>query len=885
MGDPGASPEPAPEALEPSLYRYIWRHTRRDQVLLVLLTLATMPLVYLTLEVPKVIVNEALSRQDARFTVLGFELDQVQYLLFLSGVFLLLIFASGGIKYAVNVYRGVVGERMLRRFRYNLFGHLLRYPLIRFRDLSAGEVIPMVTAETEPLGGFIGDSIALPVFQGGLLITYAWFIFMQDIWLGLAAVALYPPQAILIPRLQRKINSLGVERVRTMRKVSDRIGETVHGAADIRVNATAALEGADIGDRLGKVFRIREEIYRRKFFVKFLSNFLGHLTPFFFYSIGGYLVIRGDLSLGALVAVLAAYKDIGPPWRELLNFYQSSATVRLKYAQIIDQFQVGETGTNVASPAAAERSGGIGGPVEISNVRVAIREHGNALEDISATIALDEQVGVLARDTEAARQFSLLVSGLLSPTTGRVRLGDVDMDAVPALQRGRGIGLCNADSFLFNASIRDNLYYGLKQRPVADGTAAGMDPDRYREAVRSGNSVHPVEAEWCDPGVAGVGGGDGMWQWTSRVIHSTGLRGELFSLALESYLAEDRGELRAAIVAMRGVVNDALAEVEGGRAVEPFDRERFCHSIPVAQNLLFGTPADGESTLEQLLLRDDAIAALRSCGLYDDFLRIGNSLNDFMLDLFGGVDAESDLFARYSFIDAGDLDRYRELAIRIHHHGLENCEAEDHRLLLSLTFKLCPDKHRLNLLGAEIEQRIVAARGALQASLGDSPGTLLFFDPDHYHSGFTVRANMLFGMVRHNRRHLMPAINECLVSVFESRGRMRDLIDLGLDAPCGVAGGNLSRVFRQKLLLARALIKNPEILVVDNALTALDRESQLDLLRRVQALRRHRNLVWTVSDDSAVEHFDRLLILEDGGIRDGTPRQPRDTSREPASPR
>ena len=325
-GNSQATSDKDPDTLDSSLYRYIWRHTRKDQIFLILLTLATMPLVYLTLEVPKVIVNEALSREGATFDVFGFSLSQVQYLLFLSFCFLLLIFASGGIKYAVNVYRGVVGERMLRRFRYTLFSRLLRFPMTRFRDLSAGEAIPMVTAETEPLGGFIGDSIALPVFQGGLLITYVWFIFMQDFWLGLAAIALYPPQAILIPRLQKKINALGAQRVRTMRKVSDRIGESVHAAADIRVNATGGLERADLGDRLGKVFRIREEIYRRKFFVKFLSNFLGHLTPFFFYSIGGYLVITGELSLGALVAVVAPYKDIGLPWRELLKFYQNSAT-------------------------------------------------------------------------------------------------------------------------------------------------------------------------------------------------------------------------------------------------------------------------------------------------------------------------------------------------------------------------------------------------------------------------------------------------------------------------------------------------------------------------------------------------------------------------------
>jgi ABC-type multidrug transport system fused ATPase/permease subunit len=113
----------------------------------------------------------------------------------------------------------------------------------------------MVVAETDPIGGFIGESISLPAFQGGLLATYMVFIFLQDFWLGLAAIALYPPQVWLIPRLQKKINLLSKERVQQARALSDRIGETVSGAAEIRGNDTFHRERADISDRLGRSTR------------------------------------------------------------------------------------------------------------------------------------------------------------------------------------------------------------------------------------------------------------------------------------------------------------------------------------------------------------------------------------------------------------------------------------------------------------------------------------------------------------------------------------------------------------------------------------------------------------------------------------------------------
>src|SRR6185437_7725621 len=113
---------------------------------------------------------------------------------------------------------------------------------------------------------------------------------------------------------------------------------SVAGFAEIRGNDTMQLERADISERLGRIYGIRFDIYRRKFFVKFLNNFLAQITPFFFYSVGGYLVIQGNLSLGALVAVLAAYKDILSPWKELLNWYATKEDVRIKHEQIVSQF-------------------------------------------------------------------------------------------------------------------------------------------------------------------------------------------------------------------------------------------------------------------------------------------------------------------------------------------------------------------------------------------------------------------------------------------------------------------------------------------------------------------------------------------------------------------
>ena len=304
--------------MESSIFGFIWKYSKRQQLVILALSVALLPLNYYSYDIPKQIINRALgSGENQEF--FGYSMDRLELLMVLCGLFLAIVLISGALKYVVNVYAGVVAERMLRRLRYQLYSHLLRFPLPHLRRVSQGELVQMINAETEALGGFVGEAVSTPGLQAGTLLTSLFFMFMQDWKLGLAAVALYPLQIYIIPKLQRQVNLLGKERVRQVRRNAEKISEVAAGARDIRANDATAYERARFSEQLGAVFWIRFAIYKKKFLIKFLNNFISQLGPFFFYSIGGYLVLQGQMTIGALTAVVGAQKDITSPWRELLD--------------------------------------------------------------------------------------------------------------------------------------------------------------------------------------------------------------------------------------------------------------------------------------------------------------------------------------------------------------------------------------------------------------------------------------------------------------------------------------------------------------------------------------------------------------------------------------
>lgn len=314
--------------LEYSLFKTVIRYSRNQQALMIMMSLISMPILYLTLELPKQIVNNALDADRFPIEFFGYYFDQVTLLMMLSGLYLLAISVNGLNKYMLNVFKGYVAERFLRRFRLLVYRAWRNDP----QSQSQSEIVPILAQEVEPVGGFAADVLTLPIMQGGTLLTILLFMFIQDPVLGAAALTVLPIQLVLLPRLQRRVNVLSRMRIKEVRQLGRQLSDQLRNNQDGRFGL-ARTTGS-----FRDLEHVRRRIFRLKFFIKALNNFLTALTPFLFYSLGGYFVIEGRISLGALVAVLAAHKDFSAPLKELFRYYQTLEDTRIRYHEITSFF-------------------------------------------------------------------------------------------------------------------------------------------------------------------------------------------------------------------------------------------------------------------------------------------------------------------------------------------------------------------------------------------------------------------------------------------------------------------------------------------------------------------------------------------------------------------
>jgi len=882
--------------MERGLFGFILKYSKRDQLLIVPLVVLSMLFYYASLDLPKTIINQPIQGKGfpspestafflrlgfslpdflggASFRIFdGFELERTPYLLALTLAFLALIIISGWIKFQINTMKGWMGERMLRRLRYDLFDHILRFPLPHFRRVKSAEMATMIKDEVEPLGGFVGESIITPLYLGGQALTALLFILFQHIYLGLVAFGMVLIQAVIIPRLRRRLLVLSKQRQIAGRQLAGRIAECVDGVVEIHANDTSNYERAEFSARLGRLFLIRFEYYQRKFLIKFLNNLLSQITPFLFYLVGGYLTISGRLDIGALVAVIAAYKDLPGPVKELIDWDQERMDTGIKYVQVIEQFTV--EGIAAAPQQRVMETPPIpsSGQFRVSNLSLLDDSGSKLLDGVSFETSLHSHVAVLGPNGSGTSELAQLLASLLHPDGGGIEMGAIDLTRAPEAVTGRAVAYVGAASYLFPVSVRENLVYGLKHRPVQEALYSGegrrQRERQMREAARAGNSVLDIHAQWLDYEAAGVQGPLDLEDRILEILKTVDLEETLFEIGLKSAAnAVNNPGLAEDILRARDTMRERLSQPEVSGLVERFDIARYNRNATMAENLLFGTPVGKVFDTDSLATNAYVRKVLADTGLSGDLLKVGLKLAETMVELFSDLPPGHELFDRFSFIAYDDLPNVKDILSRVASVGLERIPESERNLLLGLPFKLISTKHRLGLIDEALEGRILQARHQFADNLpAEMRGAIAFFDPLSYNSASSLQDNILFGKVATSQAGGAAQIGALMRQILDELHLRSLVLRIGLDYQVGTGGSRLSVPDRQKVAIGRALLKRPAVLILDQASAVLDPAAQNRLVTNVLACREALCVFWVLNRVDLAERFDNVLVMEHGKL-------------------
>src|SRR5205823_8573559 len=159
--------------------------------------------------------------------------------------------------------------------------------------------------------------------------------------------------------------------------------------------------------------------------------------------------------------------------------------------------------------------------------------------------------------------------------------------------------------------------------------------------------------------------------------------------------------------------------------------------------------------------------------------------------------------------------------------GVQALDREQRDKLLSLPFKLIAARHRLGVLDDAMQQRLLEARRAFREDLPEeAKDQIEFFDPDRYNAAASLQDNILFGKIAYGEADALVRVPRLLSEVLDQQSLRPAVIDVGLEYHVGTAGSRLSLAQRQRAAIARALLKRSDLLILNEATTALDAAAQ-----------------------------------------------------------
>ncbi len=852
-------------SMEPSIFSFIWKFSKREQLFLLCFTIFTFPFLYATLELPKRIINDAIGSDTSSVETWIGTFSQTQFLFILCGLYLAAVTSHGLLKMRLNTMKGVLAERLLRRFRYTLIGRMMRFPRSYFQKTSQGELVSMVTSEAEPMGGLMGDAVAQPVFQAGQMLIIVVFLFAQSVWFGLAGIALIPLQAWLIPMLQRQINLLNKKRIVQVRALAAEIGETAAGVTDLRTNGGWRFRRAVFTDRLGRLFNIRFQIYQKKFFMKFLNNFITQLTPFFFYSVGGLLAIRGDITVGALVAALGAYKDLSSPWKELLTYYNQVQDMSLRWRIVIEKFDPKGIIQDDLFDGEPEEIPHLDGAISIHNVTVRNSDGNPVLENINLEIPAGARVAVKAPSQIERTAFAELLTREVVPARGDITVSGRAFNSLHQAVIAARIGYAHSRPYLFDGTLGDNLLMPLKMRP----NTVAWDPDKKDrhavEAARSGNSSDSTEADWIDPELAGLSTKEEIGGWWFQLVEAMGVDDFMFRRMLNTRMDPQRHKkLAETLVGLREEVHKKLDEKGLSEFVNRLDPDEFNPSIPLGGNLMFASP-QREISQQGLAAERDFLSLIVDLGLAEQGIAISQTLIETLHQTFGMDGTNHPLFTALG-IEEELYERLVDIALRRAEKGDEAITEDEFSLLLTVPFAFTAEQIGPGF-PESFKQEILEIRKEKAPEMRERMKDMFVaVAPENYLPRLTLMENVLYGRISALAGVQGELIEDVVVEVLAEHGLKRSVSETILDVQTGLGGANLAGVFQERAAFSRAGIKRPDILILDTVLASHDAVTRSRTRARLQQLLPKTTMIFLEEKFENPQAYDLYIEIKNGRI-------------------
>jgi ABC-type multidrug transport system fused ATPase/permease subunit len=803
-----------------SLFSWVFAGNTKLQLLLLAIIAVMVFARVLPLEMQKRIVNQAIN------------LRNLDLLLIYCGIYLGAVIFSSGLKYLTNVIQTLITERTAALMRQALFEYILTLPMNFFRITSPGLVVNSLSSEVILPANFVGMAVAAPVTNLLTLMAFAGYLLWLNPMLAVVSMSIYPIVIYLVALLQKRANRANKKRVDAGRKFSTRITESISGIHEIQGNGAYHIENRKYNKLVDKQMKIRIGWSLYRFGVKTVNGFFTSLGPLIVFILGGYLTIKGQLELGALVAFLSAQEKLFDPWKELIEFYQIYQDGSVTYRRTMEYFDVEPE--YELTPKGREPFD-LDGSIEVRDLSFETPTGIRLLDGINLSLKSGEHLALVGFSGSGKSTLALCIGQLYKYTGGSILIGDREVSGLTKKDMVNNTGFVAQSPFIFDGTIEDNILYSCKAKIAGNG----------RENENGLPTLDDVIA----------------------VLHQTGIFADVLRFGLNAILKPNQDkELVDVIIRIRENFQRDYGE-ELADYVEFFTENNYLYYSSVAENLIYGTSTKEAFAIPNLCKNSYFLEFLNQADLTRPLLSLGAELAKQTVDILGNLPPDT-VFFEQSPLAADELEDFKLLVEQLKKKKLHELLDPQRQKLLELALRFTPGVHKMVSLPRILETLILEGRSLFHEKISsDDPEAITFYQMSKYIYSQTILNNIFFGKTKTASPQARERIDQSIIQLLIAEDLLEKIIEIGMHFEVGTKGDRLSGGQRQKLAIARIFLKNPKILIMDEATSALDNKSQARIQNLLESRWKKKSTVISVVHRlDIIRNYDQIAVMRAGKI-------------------
>ncbi|MGH7662078.1 MAG: ABC transporter ATP-binding protein [Vulcanimicrobiaceae bacterium] len=360
--------------------------------------------------------------------------------------------------YGQNYLTAWCGQRLVARFRVDLFARLMHLPLGSFESWRPGELIARSTSDL----GLMTDavSISLPQFIQVSITFFAATVgmFVTDWFLALVLFACAPAIVYVVGRLNALV-ATGAERAQSqIADLSSNLSEALANERVVKAFGREQFEIARFKDNNDRYFNAYMKL------TQFMQTQVPVVAIIIMLSVIGMLllstreVLTGRMNTGEVFRFWTLVALAINPMNRFAIFFADFQKAIVGAARV---YEILDLPVERADLPGAVALGAVRGDIRYENVTFAYREQdGPVLNDFSAELAAGEIVALVGPSGAGKTTIANLVPRFFEPQKGRISLDGVDLQTLRLAELRRAIALVPQETQLFSGSVADNIRYG-----------------------------------------------------------------------------------------------------------------------------------------------------------------------------------------------------------------------------------------------------------------------------------------------------------------------------------------------------------------------------------------------------------------------------------------